>query len=242
MLVGLFRPFQGDEAKVLGVGQPPGLPRLGRPGTDHPGGVPRAHLAAVLPQGGNLSLDGLADVKSAIDLRRTLAYTVDMPIVDLPALWLILLNFAAWGILQPAAASLGTLLPPKVFQPQRWLFRARRWEKDGAVYDRLLAVRRWKRLLPAGGTVRRGGFDMRRVTSHDPDYLRTWVVESCRAELVHWLALPPALLFFLWNPWPAGLIMIVYAIVVNGPCILAQRYNRPRFLALLERGSGHKAS
>ena len=76
---------------------------------------------------------------------------------------------------------------------------------------------------------------MRHVTSHDPAYLRTWVLESCRAELVHWLAIPPALLFFLWNPWPVGLLMILYALAVNGPCIVAQRYNRPRFLALLEK-------
>ncbi len=133
-----------------------------------------------------------------------------MPIIDLPTHWVIILDFVAWGILQPAAAWLCTMLPSAVFCPARWLFRTRRWERDGTVYDRFLAVRRWKGLLPSGGTVRRGGFDMRHVTSHAPDYLRTWVLESCRAELVHWLAIPPALLFFLWNPWYVGLLMIPY--------------------------------
>jgi len=158
-----------------------------------------------------------------------------MPIIDLPAHWTLILDFVAWGILQPAAAGLCSVLPPAVFRPTRWLFRPRPWERGGAVYERFLAVRRWKRLLPSGGTVRRGGFDMRHVTSHAPLYLRTWVLESCRAELSHWLAIPPALLFFLWNPWFVGLLMILYAILVNGPCIVAQRYNRPRFLAILER-------
>jgi hypothetical protein len=43
----------------------------------------------------------------------------------------------------------------------------------------------------------------------------------------HWLCIPPALLFFLWNPGPVGFVMILYAFVVNLPCILAQRFNRP---------------
>jgi glycosyl-4,4'-diaponeurosporenoate acyltransferase len=42
-------------------------------------------------------------------------------------------------------------------------------------------------------------------------------------------------LFLLWNP-PVGVaVNVVYAIAANVPCILAQRYNRPRVLAILER-------
>jgi glycosyl-4,4'-diaponeurosporenoate acyltransferase len=42
-------------------------------------------------------------------------------------------------------------------------------------------------------------------------------------------------LFLLWNP-PVGVAAnVVYAIAANVPCILAQRYNRPRVLAMLER-------
>ena len=49
-------------------------------------------------------------------------------------------------------------------------------------------------------------------------------------------ALPVALSYFLlWNP-PVGVAAnVVYAIAANLPCILAQRYNRPRVLAILER-------
>jgi glycosyl-4,4'-diaponeurosporenoate acyltransferase len=52
--------------------------------------------------------------------------------------------------------------------------------------------------------------------------------ESCRAELTHWLAIPPFIVFGLFTPPAALPIMFVYALAVNMPCILAQRYNRPR--------------
>jgi glycosyl-4,4'-diaponeurosporenoate acyltransferase len=37
-----------------------------------------------------------------------------------------------------------------------------------------------------------------------------------------------SLVFFIWNPWWVGIVMIVYAILVNVPCIIIQRYNRIR--------------
>jgi len=42
-------------------------------------------------------------------------------------------------------------------------------------------------------------------------------------------------IFFLWNPWWADLIIVIYAVAANVPCILAQRYNRLRFHRLLAR-------
>jgi glycosyl-4,4'-diaponeurosporenoate acyltransferase len=47
------------------------------------------------------------------------------------------------------------------------------------------------------------------------------------------LAVSP--LFLLWNPWWLGLVMIAYAVVANGPCILIQRYNRGRLVRVLAR-------
>lgn len=46
--------------------------------------------------------------------------------------------------------------------------------------------------------------------------------------------MPPAFLFFIWNPLWAGFIMIAYAILANLPFILTQRYNRPRLQRLLQ--------
>jgi glycosyl-4,4'-diaponeurosporenoate acyltransferase len=43
-------------------------------------------------------------------------------------------------------------------------------------------------------------------------------------------------LFFTWNPWQIALLMVPYAVATNVPCIVAQRYNRPRLSALARRG------
>jgi glycosyl-4,4'-diaponeurosporenoate acyltransferase len=34
--------------------------------------------------------------------------------------------------------------------------------------------------------------------------------------------------FFVWNIWWVGIVMIVYAMLANMPCIMIQRYNRIR--------------
>jgi len=34
--------------------------------------------------------------------------------------------------------------------------------------------------------------------------------------------------FFLWNAWPIGVVMAIFGIVVHGPFIVVQRYNRAR--------------
>jgi hypothetical protein len=62
---------------------------------------------------------------------------------------------------------------------------------------------------------------------------RRFILESKRAELVHWLAILPFWVFGLWGPPIVIPIMFVYALAVNLPCIIAQRYNRPRLLRLL---------
>ena len=150
----------------------------------------------------------------------------------MPTPWLIALDFVAWLIIQPGVAYLCRYVPPAFLIPDRWLYRPRRWERGGAVYQQWFRVKRWKHLLPAGGALF-GLFSLRHFSSRQAEYVQTWIQESCRAELTHWLAIPPALIFILWHPWPIVGIMVLYALLVNMPCIIAQRYNRPRLMALL---------
>ncbi len=157
-----------------------------------------------------------------------------MPLIALPIGWTILLDSIAWAIIQPAIAFFALRLPLSTLDAGRWLFQARRWEGEGAIYDRLLRVKRWKDLLPSGGTVFQG-FSMKRVASRQRAHLERWVKETCRAELTHWLALLSSTLFFLWNPPLLGLAMVLYALAMNLPCIVVQRYNRPHLLRILEK-------
>jgi glycosyl-4,4'-diaponeurosporenoate acyltransferase len=160
-------------------------------------------------------------------------------LVKLSGIWLVLLNVIVWVALHLGVACLCCRIPNQRLDHQLWLFRTRDWEQDGAVYQAILRIRKWKSLLPSGGPALGADFSLARVESRDRGYLQRWVIESCRAEITHWLVIASVPLFLLWNP-PVGVAAnVVYAIAANIPCILAQRYNRPRVLAILDRYANH---
>jgi len=153
--------------------------------------------------------------------------------VSLPLGAVIAVDAAAWCAIQAGAGYLVHRLPDASLAADRGLLRERSWERGGRLYRDRLAVARWKHRLPEGGAVFRGGFDKRSLRGASSEHLERYRRETRRAELGHWLALAPLPLFALWNPpvlWPA---MVVYAVAVNGPCIVAQRYNRLRLSRVL---------
>jgi len=147
----------------------------------------------------------------------------------------VIVDFAAWFVLHMLVAFGATLLPRHLFHEKQWLYRTRPWEKDGALYRRLFKVTRWKDRLPDGASWFSGGFAKKHLRRSDPEYFDLFVKETCRGELAHWIVILLSPLFFLWNRWYAGIIMIVYALAANIPCIIVQRYNRPQLLRLLTR-------
>lgn len=161
-----------------------------------------------------------------------------MPI-ELPAVWIVVLNVAGWLVLQLALAWAFTRMPVMWFHP----VPPRGWEDEGRFYERFTAVKQWKDLLPDGARWFAGGFSKRALVSTDPEYLQRFLRETRRGELSHWLAFCGMPIFFLWNPWWGDLIIIAYALAANVPCILTQRYNRARMLRLMGRvhtGTGRR--
>ncbi len=161
-----------------------------------------------------------------------------MLVVELPVAWTILLNAGAWLVIHLGVSYFSSRLPLAWFDPRRWLFRTRRWERGGRFYERVFLIRAWKRALPDGAALFRTGFRKCHLASRSPEYCRTFVRETCRAELCHWLVFALVPLFFLWNPSYVAWPMVPYAIAVNVPCIVAQRYNRPRLAELAALGGG----
>lgn len=134
-------------------------------------------------------------------------------------------NLLGWPVIHLAVASVALRLPAHLFAKDSWVTAPRSWEREGRLYRDWLGIRRWKSLLPDGAPWL-GGFAKNKIRSLDVSYVRQFLLETRRAELAHWcmfLCLP---LFFLWNPPWACLVMSVYALAANMPCILAQRYNR----------------
>jgi glycosyl-4,4'-diaponeurosporenoate acyltransferase len=148
---------------------------------------------------------------------------------------LVLVDVVAWGVIHAATGYLVHRLPARRFERETWLTRPRRFEGDGHLYVRVFRIKRWKGWLPEAGALFAGGFDKKRLAERSDAYFATYVRETRRAELGHWLAAAAAPLFAFWNPWWVAVIMVAYAIVANGPCVLSQRYNRLRLRRILRR-------
>ncbi len=159
---------------------------------------------------------------------------MDLPLVHLSTFSLIAVNAGGWALIHLGVGFLASRIADDSFDPRDKLFRTRVWERNGEIYQSVFRVRLWKKFLPSGGKIF-GLFSLNRFRSSAGNYTRKWIVESCRAELTHWSAMLPALSFLLWNPFEAWLINLIYAICANIPCIISQRYNRPRIQALVGR-------
>jgi glycosyl-4,4'-diaponeurosporenoate acyltransferase len=146
----------------------------------------------------------------------------------LPTLPTILLDIAAWLIIHMGVSYSMTHIPRRSFDTGFWLYKQRKWEKDGKIYVRIFRLRKWKKRLPDGAALFKKGFKKKHLKELDNVYLDDFIRETCRAELTHWIMFLFSLVFFIWNPWWVGIMMIVYAIMVNVPCVIIQRYNRIR--------------
>ncbi len=156
-------------------------------------------------------------------------------ISNLSGPWAIAVNIAVWLVIHLVVGMSAPRMSPNLFNPQSWLYRQRIWERGGRTYKSALKIKKWKRLLPDGVGVFEGGFKKKHLENADPGYLERHILETCRAEFTHWVILLLALIFFVWNEWWIGLIMVAYGLATNMPCIIAQRYNRRRLERMYER-------
>jgi glycosyl-4,4'-diaponeurosporenoate acyltransferase len=156
-------------------------------------------------------------------------------LLDLPALPTILLDIAVWLIIHVGVSFVITHIPLSSFDNGFWLYKQRRCEKGGKIYVKIFGLRRWKRKLPDGAALFKKGFQKKHLKVIDDVYLDSFIRETCRAELAHWIMFLFSPVFFIWNIWWVGIVMIVYAILANLPCIIIQRYNRIRLRRVYAR-------
>jgi len=149
-------------------------------------------------------------------------------IFHLPSLWTIVIDFIAWFLIHVFVSLSVAKTRPDSFNPDAWLYRERNWEDRGKFYQRFFKIKKWKELLPDGAAVSKSGFRKKHLENSDGAYIRRFILETCRAELTHWGIFVFSIVFFIWNDWWIGMIMIAYGIVVNIPCVITQRYNRIR--------------
>ena len=149
-------------------------------------------------------------------------------LIHLPTAITIMIDVAAWFIVHMGVSYIMSRRTLTSFDSNSWLYKGRKWEMDGRLYERSFRVKSWKKRLPDGAALFRRGFEKRHLKETKKDYLDSFMKETCRAELTHWIVFLFSPLFFIWNLWWIGIVMIVYAALANMPCILTQRYNRIR--------------
>lgn len=156
-----------------------------------------------------------------------------MPIVNLDVIPMLLVLCLGAPFVQIGGALTAKLFNFTVDCADRGIFKTRKFGKNGVFYKKYFFVHVWKELLPDGAGLFKNDFRKKRLASTEKDYLEKFIAESCRAELAHIIGMVPFVLFFLFVEWWIALIMVAYGIIVNLPCIIAQRYNRPRLKAAL---------
>lgn len=78
-------------------------------------------------------------------------------------------------------------------------------------------------------------FLAKNLENFSKETLNRFLIESARAELTHLLAILHFWIFCLFTPQRVIWYMLIYSLVVNLPCIIVQRYNRPRVLRFLKK-------
>ena len=89
-----------------------------------------------------------------------------------------------------------------------------------------------ERVLPDGAPWL-GGMSKRRISGRGYADLNAFLIETRRAEAAHWCMLLCTPFFYLWNPWWACIVMTLYGIAANIPCIVVQRVNRIKIANIL---------
>lgn len=159
-------------------------------------------------------------------------------LVELPDIWIVVLNVVGIPVIHIGLSWIFTKMPRTSFDPLSPLFRAREIEQGGVIYQTLFGIRRWKGLLPDAAPWF-DGFAKGNLKDKDPVYLRNFIAETCRGEAAHYGQIAGLLVTLIWNPWPvAAIVMIVYSLLSNLPCVILQRFTRARlrhFLGEIEK-------
>jgi glycosyl-4,4'-diaponeurosporenoate acyltransferase len=108
------------------------------------------------------------------------------------------------------------------------------FEKDGSWFRKYLKIDKWKDRVPELGGVFGDGFQKRSIDLGTKDQLQLFIRETRRAELAHWVMTSGWIITIAFNPLWAIVFNLIFAHIVNFPCLIIQRYNRARLIKVLE--------
>lgn len=152
--------------------------------------------------------------------------------MELPPAGMYVLTVAIISIL---STFLGSLLPKKWFDHDRFPYRSYPFEKDGKLYLRL-KIHKWQKKVPDMSKVFPKLIPPKKLDRANAAALKVLVRETCVAEFVHtFLSLVAWVLAELMPGRGVKALKWLYILLGNVPYILIQRYNRPRLVQLLKK-------
>ena len=100
-----------------------------------------------------------------------------MQIFFLPDYLTVIIIFIVWPTIQVGSALICLYLPDKVFNYQKGIFKTRKFENNGKIYQTLFRVKKWKHLLPDGGAVaKKRGYRKKKLTSYKEENLKLSII------------------------------------------------------------------
>ena len=112
-----------------------------------------------------------------------------------------------WFIVQMIIAQLGTRISYKFLEKDNKYFRSWNIEQEGQL---------WQQLVKNMNDIQR------------------FILETRRAEVVHLLSIFPVIAFFKASK-SVKIINFIYVIIANVPCMIVQRYNRPKLIRIYNK-------
>lgn len=154
-------------------------------------------------------------------------------LVHLDDVWQVVASSLAWAGVSVVVGWWANRWSPERLARPGPVTTLRSWEHGGAWWQRHLRVRRWKDLVPEAGGAMPGGRSMRHLEARTPDGLVRFRGETVRAERVHWLIWASLPVHLVWCRATVFIGMAAFAVALNAPFIVIQRYNRGRLDTLI---------
>ncbi|MBE7043272.1 MAG: hypothetical protein E7399_07255 [Ruminococcaceae bacterium] len=126
----------------------------------------------------------------------------------------------------------GEALPRTWIRENACLFRPKRWEQEGAFYEKF-KIKKWKLKLIDMSKIMKNSKIRKEIRGEIQSSKMTVLIkETCVAELSHWfLCISSVFVCNFWDNWIGGMIWLLY-VIGNLPFIMIQRYNRPNLQRL----------
>lgn len=140
-----------------------------------------------------------------------------------------ILGWIAWSFL---VGFIGHCLPLSWLLKDTPITQLYNWLDSQDRYEKLLKIKWWKDKLPDAGQFFPRGIAKSLQGKCSILNLQRQIIETRRAEYVHWCIWLFWIPTILWMPIKGVLISCLFATAFNLPCLLVQRYNRLRILQL----------